>query len=407
MSASTIASFGTAASGTGNCTQQKVIFAANSALWWAFYMDSTNNNQIKSKSSSDGATWTSRATLTLTNAARSTDGRNFSVCYDNIASNDVVHLIVSEAAAGESHHARGSISGTTLTWSSDDIIDNVHTNSEDAAGWSIMLDSNNRPIAATDQNGGNAEIYRATNTDSGTSWTSGWGGFTTIYSGALTAVDAQIILDLGSGNLLALCEDDTASGANSMKNVEWMKWTTTWSAAAAVFTGLGSGVSPNDFCACPLSTSDIHSILRTGASSYSHKRFNGTNWTTLSGASIPTLATKAGGGIPMVSDGTNVWAGAIGSDAANTVNYIKWTAGSWDAAWTALESSTQTRTFLGVCPQMNGTKILFYWTQTNGSNFDFVAAVLDTAAGGGGFTWQQLVSAPDQVAEKSASAVSY
>jgi hypothetical protein len=121
-------------------------------------------------------------------------------------------------------------------------------------------------------------------------------------------------------------------------------------------------------------------VLRTGTNSYSHKRNNGTNWTTLSGATLPTHTSLSGGGIPLVSDGTNVWAAIIDSASGNNVYTLEWTAGTW-GTWTALESTSQTRSNLGACPTIANNQAVFYWSQVNGSNKDIYVEALSFGGG--------------------------
>jgi hypothetical protein len=378
----TITSIGTAVVPAGNCTQKYIIYAVNSARYWAFYTDSTNVNQIKCQYSSDTVTWTLGTAFTTTNNFDS-DGREFSCDYKNISSTDVVHFVFSQQAPSNdaTFYVRATISGTTITYGSQGQIDGSEADQAQAhpAGCDIVIDTNNRPavgVTWTNTAANDFGAYIASNADTGSAWTVGYAAGSNLDASLVNFNNASHMEALTGDNKLAMWENGAAAEANSMTNVRWSKYNgSTWSAAADIFTVLGAGVSPNNYGACALSTSDIHCVLRTGTNTYTHKRFNGTDWTTVSGAAITTQNSLAGGGLAMASDGTSVWLFVIDTDAPNTVRYCTWTSNSW-SAWSALESTTKTRSFISCCRNVQSNKVLVGWSQTNGANNDFVSGLL-------------------------------
>ena len=378
----TITSIGTAVVPAGNCTQTHIIYAVNSARYWAFYIDTTNVNQIKCKYSSDTVSWTASTSFTTTNNFDS-DGREFSCDYKNISSTDVVHFVFTQQSPSNdgTFYVRATISGTTISYGSQGQIDTSAPDNSLAhpSGVDIVIDTNNRPTVGTTWNttaGSDFGAYIASNADTGSSWTVGYAAGSNLDPTLTNFNNACHLEALTGDNKLAMWENGAATEPNSMTNVRWSKYDgSTWSTAADVFTVLGAGVSPNNYGVCALSTSDIHCVLRTGTNTYTHKRFNGTDWSTVSGAAITNQNSLAGGGLAMASDGTSVWLFIIDTDAPNTVRYCTWTSNSW-SAWTALESTTKTRSFISCCPNVQSGNVLVGWSQTNGANNDFVSGLL-------------------------------
>lgn len=378
MAATAIASAGTTANVTGYGWQSHLLF--DGTRWWCFYLDSTQATKLLSAYSSDLSSWSAGATLTCPSSANFHAGPSVAFATKTISGTIVVHAAFeSDLSTLSSYRVRGTISGTTLTWGTPTLLAQGGGSVQSPFGNGIAFSTDDKVyIGWNAAGGGDAGVTRSTDADTGsaapTTWSSG---------GVMTSsnyCNAQIPLSLASGNMLMLAEKYTAAEATSLKNVMWSKWTGSWSAKADIFSDLGAGVAPNNFGACLLSTSDIHCVLRTGANTYSHSRFNGTSWS--AGSAITNQNSVAGSNLYMVSDGTNVWLFIIDSDSANTIRYSKWDGSSW-GAWTAFETSTQARNYISgwAGPIASGGTIGVLWTQTNGSNYDVVVEGLLTASG--------------------------
>lgn len=367
---------------TGHATQSHLIYAVNSARWWLFYLTSTQT--LATAYSSDFVTWTTGATLTLSSPHLS-EGRNFGVVYKNISSTDVVHIHLfykNSNTVRQNWHVRCTISGTTATFGTETQIPQTATGS--LAGFGT--DGCNTAIASdnsiylsqwcTTGNGfGDDDVAKSTNVDSGTAWTAGFASTTTTESVA-SATSSRQLLPLATGNMVEL--HDSGSTYQTPTQVRSTKWTTSWSTPIDVF-GSTVAISENDWCAVRVNDTDIHAVRRSGSNTYDHRRYNASTWA--AGATVATQTSKAGAGVKLVSDGTDVYLVIVDSDAANTVRYCKWTAaaGTW-GAWSAVETSTQVRGFLTGYPALVGTTIGLVWTQTNGSNFDLVGSLLTLSA---------------------------
>ncbi len=394
-SSSTIASAGTIADSTGLGFQNHLIYATNSAQWWFFYIDSASLNQLKSRYSTDLINWNSGTTLTLVNNSDA-DNRDFSVAYKNINNTDVIQVGTSYRLANgnvQHYHVRGTISGPTLTWGTESQLSLTNPGSWGSYvvpdGPATIFDSNNYIWDATDfwcenesncagSNTGNAYIARSTNADAGSSWTAGFNAKTSL-TGVNYFIHSRFLASLGSGNLIHLF--DNGQSSSTFTNIVSYKYTGSWTTPGNILFGdLSVAQDTHDWSAVARTATDVHVVVRTGANTFSHRRYNGSSWS--DGASIPAQNTKAGAGLFMATDGTDVWLFAIDSDSANTVRYSRWSSGSntW-STWSALESSTQTRIALSGNSQVTNNTIAVMWSQTNGSNYDIVSKALSTSSG--------------------------
>lgn len=375
---------------SGRGYQQHLVYCVNSAKWLIFFWSGTNT--ISVYYSTDLVTWTQatgspQGIPTAMPEVHSLDGRVMSVAYKSIAGVDVIHILSCYYFVASTWDTRATFSGTTITFAASSQVagDGGGNNNPDMAA--IILDSANRPVltaANNDQsNNGDPTAFRATNTDAGSSWTAGWGAGASLHANPSHEVLGGCLFDLGGGNVLTLHQNTLSSATDplTMSNVEWNVYTTSWSAFANAFTALAAGVDANDFGACARTTGDVHCVLRgssANTNTYTHKRFNGTNWTSLSGASIPNqtfLATT--GGFAMASDGTNVWLFVLDTDAASTIRYIKWNGSAWSAGWSALEGTgTQTRNYISCYPVVTNGIIALIYTQVNGTQTNLYATSL-------------------------------
>lgn len=388
----TIVSAGTIAPATGFSTQSHLIYAVNDAAWWMFFIDSSSTTIVQCYRSPDLTTWTAKTSLTIGSSRNhNNDSRCIAVAYANISSNDVVGLCGQYGVGGSQyyHYCRATISSGTITWGTDSELGNQGITANIPLNSAIAFDSGNKIFVSANQDG-DLFSYKSTNADSGSSWTSGFGSQTAIDTSYTNVSNRVAMFPLASGKILFVGEDASATEPNSMKNVLSKTWdgttlspTPASTAGTSIFTALGSGIAPGNFGAVRVSNTDVHCVLRTGSNTYVHKRFNGTNWTTVSGASITNQNSVAGSGPFLCTDGTDVWLFIIDSDSANTVRYVKWTAsGNTWGTWTALETSSQTRNYLSGYPLVVSNTIAVIWSQTNGSNFDIVVTSLSLSANG-------------------------
>jgi len=382
--ATNIVSAGTVTNSTGRGMQNHLIYAVNSARWWIFYIDSTDGATLKTRYSTDLLSWSSGASLTLAQNHNSV-GLNFAVAYKNIASTDVIHIAFSyqlSTTDRRSYHTRATISGTTISFGSEVQVGSTNTDSDSNAspdGPNLGYDSDNKIWHACgwDYVGDwNCEVdARSTNADTGSSWT---GGFDTPTRRETTPggyVRTRVLADIGSGNMLVVWGNGTGAGAG-WDNLRWAKWTTSWSSPANVRgTSFGSPLLHNNWGMVTRAATDVHIVMRTGADTYEHFRFDGSAWST--GQAITTQTSKDDAGIFLASDGTNVWLFIIDSDAANTIRYSKWNGSSW-GSWVVLETVTGARTFISGYFGVSNNKIGIIYSQVNGSNYDIYSTSLTT-----------------------------
>jgi hypothetical protein len=378
---STIAAVaGTNNSGLGS--ERHVVYAINSARWWAFGF--TGTLTLASWYSADGVTWTAGATQTLAHAHNG-EGRNLSVAYKNIGNRDVVHLSLPHKILTTNiawSVIRATISGTVITYHTVETVLNTGTSDADSlfwAGTSVEFDSNTLVHVGggwIDSASDGAMSEATSTTDPGTAeqmtaltWTSH-----DMDSTMATETRSGYMVDLGNGSMGYMT--DNGSAVNTMTGLEWATWS--GSGAWAPDPGLGnvtvtgtiSAIDRNDWGAVGARTSDVHVVYRSGTNTYQHRRFDGISWS--DGQTIPTQNSLAGGGVALCSDGASIWLCVIDTDTANTVRYIQWipqdhsgVADAW-GTWQAAETSTQTRTWIGCTKDVVSQTGLIYWSE--GSN---------------------------------------
>lgn len=384
------ATIGTIAGTTGLGSERQVVWAPVSQLWWAFQF--TGTVTLSSWHSPDGVTWTAGATRTV--VGHGSEGRDLMVRCKAISGIDTVwfQYVGTPTVVYSTRVLRATINATTITYHTTDTVVS-QTNILGAltapaySGGGLDVATNNKVHALNGALDPSQDIL--------------WVGTTTADPAsaeqatpptwpvaAPTVVDNSQAAEVKSGHLFAMPGGDlfyvgddgsahsTCTGVTSYKLPSGGSWATVGSA-----TGTVSAFDKNDWSAIKRTDTDIHLVYRSSTGALVHRRYNGTSWS--AGQTIPTQASLAGGGTPLCTDGTSVWLGVIDTDGNNTVRYIQWTSGdytghadAWDGAWSVLEGSSATRTFLGMAQDTDGAQhLLAYWTE--GSSM--VAAVVTAA----------------------------
>jgi len=381
---STIGTAGAASGCLGSA--RNVFWGANTSLWWAFGLTATLT--LGSWSSPDGVTWTARATHVI-GFTTASEGRDLMVAYKSIGGIDTVWLqLVNNAPAGGSNAVsalRATISGTTVTYHTTDTAVGSTSTAMTAPTYSsggLELDSNNRVYLTNGMLDTNQDTsWTRSTADPGTAEQATaptWATEAVIDNSQAQVVKSGYLFPTATAGNMALVADN-ASAASTWTGLSFYTYNgTTWSGTGGntSVTGAVTAVDKNDWGCVARTTSDVHVVYRSSTGSWVHRRWNGTSWG--AGQTIPAFATTSGTGVALCSDGTNVWLIAIGSDAANTVKYIKWASAgaAWDAAWTTLESTTQTRTFVS-CPRDTGnSQIVALWHEGT----SLVSGVISLAA---------------------------
>jgi hypothetical protein len=350
-------------------TSRNVIYAVNSGYWWVFAFDSTN--LLSTYYSSNGITWLAGATYTLANAHVG-EGRNFSVGYKNISGVDVVHIAIvfQNGTSLGLKELRATINGTTITFHSVEKTLNAGNTDNDSMYWcgsSIEFASNNKVHVgcgwADTING--AVAASDSSADAGTpeqmtlqTWTGDL-----IDNSLASETRSNYMFDSGSTTMGLI--SDNASSAATMTALQWSNWTgTTWANDATntyVTGGTITAIDRNDWGAVARTIADCHVVYRTATGSWQHRRWaGGISW--VDGDLIPALATTSGTGVALATDGTNVWLAVIAADAANSIRCIRWQSGiGWDLAWTVLEPSTATRSWVSCARDMTSGNLTIIW----------------------------------------------
>jgi hypothetical protein len=366
---------------SGRAQQRHIVYAPNSGVWWAFWVDPASTTTLRSAYSSDLVTWTAGATVSLPNALmggnegsgdQTADGRNLGVICVANGSTDVVHvaavLTITTSSSYAVYDIRATVTASAITWGTPvNAWASTQVWSPDGTAPALAADGsyliNTCAPRFTGHGSGNPTgLYNGT-VDTSSSWTPGtWTHYEIEVASSTTSSHAAH--GLASGSVLWLWDNGVNSG--SATNVRWAKADAGGSTPtpADVFTSTVT-VDDNDWGSARVSDTDVHCIRRTGSNTYEHRRFNGTSWS--NGQSIPTQTSKAGGGLAMLSDGTDVYLAVIDSAAGNAVRYIKWSGGSatW-GTWQDLDAtSDSTRASLAAGSRVSGSPsaLPVLWTE--------------------------------------------
>lgn len=367
-------------SGTGLGSERHIIYAVNSGNFWAFAW--TGTTVLASWYSPDGTIWTA-STTTSAFPAHHSEGRGLSVGYKNIAGRDVVYILqsdncVSTMAGHSASVLRATISGTTITYHT--TATSLITGANDAfalayTGGAVEFASDSKPyLASSIFNFYDPAAAHPSAADAGAAeqatpltWT-----LDAVDSGILNACRSATLVDLGSGNMGLLTDDGNFTTTNT--GVDWYTWNgSAWSGSASndLATGTITSIGMNDWGAVAVSPTDVHLVYRNASGSLIHRRYNGTSWG--AGQTIPGGVSPAvDSGIALTTDGEAVFLCVIDTDVAATVQSIKWKpfsqsglADAWQS-WVGLETSVQTRTWIGITPTMNAGSAIVYWTEPSG-----------------------------------------
>ena len=394
MSAYTIvANVGTSmATATGRPGQGHLVYASQTGLgnWWLFYLSSTAS--LSAVTSSDFSSWagpSSGSPMSLAQGHNS-EGRNFAFSYQYNATytEQIVHMVSTYLISGNTYtyHSRFTLGSTWTQTNSEASTGTNYTQGDYTfeSGCVTTLDSSFYPVdvspywAISKHVNGEQEIAIASNSDTGTTWTSGFG--TPAGIGSLGSyITSNAIFSLGSRNLIVISDNGVVPpSGGSFSNLQWATWNgSSLSSASNVFGSALTTTDANAWGAVARTTSDIHVVaLSDNSSNYTHYRFNGTSWS--AGNTIPSLAYGTNSGIFLATDGTSVWAFAI--DTSHTVQFTQWNGSAW-SAWSDAAINSSAATYLSGCQQVQSGSIGLVWTLADGSNYDIAGTLFNTVPG--------------------------
>lgn len=344
-----------------------------------------------------------------------TDGRLLAMAYGNVSGIDVVHLLMQQ----DSHYIhvteRARIVGpTTIAWdaklaATGNLWNDTAPGIEDAPEFPQALSITYHPGTGlwwwlNEQNFIGISGYASGVADNGSAnqdpqWAGNNGALKpTGFDSTLTSTGApwnSAVVPLGSGFVLAVyCNGTEASSTPSAGNTRQTglrfaesaspaQWPTASGAGAAV-PGLSSSTnSPNDWGICKVSDTDIHVVCRDGPTAFRHVRYggHGSSWTT--GATMPTTGLTghlAASGVALVSDGTNVWAFVIDTDANSSIRWAKWNGTSWSGFWSTLVTGAEPKTGITAAINADGTQVGVAWSTATGAPYAVNYAAFNPSA---------------------------
>lgn len=164
-----------------------------------------------------------------------------------------------------------------------------------------------------------------------------------------------------------------------------LRWNTFTSGSWPNNTGnadVGIGTSTqndNDWCLCGIDTTHIFAVRRDSSNSYLIRKFDGSSWS--SKTAPGTQAHRAGSGIFLAQNGTDMWMFVIDS-GDGSIKYNKYTVAtdSWGGWLTALSLEINARNCISGFPGVGNNQIGVIYTEANGSNFDLNVVGLSIAS---------------------------
>ncbi len=351
---------------TGQAQQTKLIYATASQRWWLFYLDAAEPNLLKTKHSTDFVSWLDGTPLTLANPHGS-DGSSFSVAYARISEVDVIHVVISQTVAlGERrvYHARATIQGENITFGAPVERSQVTADSPslDPDGPAVAIGSDDYVSYATswiqmDFGSGDQYVVRSAASDTGTAWDESWAPEVQLEI-VKTAVNAHALVPLADGALLALWEDADVEGTPS--NVRWsLGGPGPWSAPPAPVFASPKRQSVNDWTVLARTPQEALAVRRTSdGSSFEQRRFDGLGWN--DGPTIAPLASKAGHGVVLAGDGTELALATI--DIDNAVRCVRWNGDAW-GQWSGAVTLPGERSYLSGWATLVDGQMALLWTE--------------------------------------------
>lgn len=394
---------GNVAQATGHSNASTLVYGINSARWFLFLLtagDTTHVNcYISSSNDLSTATWTTIGTGTQSPVFGSSDahtaneGRNFACAYENVGATDVVYCIVgmtkADGGADSIQANRVTLTSSVATWGTWANQAGTAGTANTPDGSAVGISTTNRTwlFNSRDTTDRDWAGTIASNVDAGTSWTAGYGAAAAIDNSMANTINSGAIMPLAAGLMLGMADSGTVTATTTNHIFVKSSSATAWPANAArstIFAGATAAAQDkNDWGAVGVSTTDVHVVRRKTSTAFEHRRYDGTAWGTLVNiTSTGITAHLAGSGIGLASNGTDVWAFIIDTDANKSVMYLHWTsAGGWDAAWTALSTGGDTvaKNFISVSKTAGNSQIGVNWTENASTPFAIMGSFLSTS----------------------------
>jgi hypothetical protein len=323
-----------------------------------------------------------------------TDGRLLAVGYAPLNGVDVVVLLTQQNLHWEHITCRGRLGiGTadTVVWDVtgpttwEDRFPGNECTPDSLQALAIACSNSGRWHSLQGQNQFDIVGYPSTVIDSGaSSMAMSWGGTRASFDQNVPFLPWQAgLARLSAGFMLAVYNDGTYDGSFGAGVTHQTGLRYAESSSESLWPTTQTGVKipnlsaasqhPNDWGMVGVNLNDVHVVRRNSATTIEHIRYSGHggSWGAL--VNLPTSGLTGhfqGSGLPLVTDGTNVWCFAIDTDGSNSVRYVKWTpAGGWDSSWSTLSTGSESKNFLTATVRGDGKQIGVAWTTPNSTGF--------------------------------------
>lgn len=357
---------------TGAAQQMHLQYAKNAAKWVLFYTAESDPTHLRTRMSSDFATWSEGPALSLPQP-HPVDGRSFAVTYAEIAGRDVFHLSLS-LMAGQSdrrhHHVRAAFAGSELVF---ETVTELSRTSYDT----LALDPDGPAVAVLaggtvlDVSGwyapdggtartGNMVSFHSTQGDTAATWSPVFAPMIEVET-VPTVCNARVLAVVPGGGALALWEaGDVDPSPTRLTAARFANGV--WTAPGPVgFEAEGFDV--NDWSAAALD-GEVHAVRAT-QSVFAHRVFADGSWR--SGVPMPARTHPPGQGVLVLSDAARVRVATV--DADGTIASTTLSGGTWSAWQVVLPARGRIR--------LSGTSgpggLALQWLELTGARKDIVA----------------------------------
>lgn len=388
-----IASAGAVERAIGYGFQPHLVHATGAQQWWLFADDSAPT-RIRTRFSSDFATWSDGDALTLPHAGAG-DARNLVVAYRALGGHDIVH--VSRTTADPDairYHARGVISPGAIAFGTPVPFGNGAANDPDGtacvvtAGGAVIDSSGWQGTPPTPDVGncgyGDVVSYERRAVDDGGATDNATWDEHVQWCVPNTVNARQLLAD---GETVYELYVDGADGANPvdiLMNVRFPDGTwlplpipgTTVRPYDAFPEVPARGMDLGDWMAA-LVGGEVHVVrrLRATSESYEHAIFSPTTRTWRTGAPIPAQPAAVGSGLFLAPYGDGLILAVIDATGDGVIRYSYWDGAAW-SAWHPLIANPGVRTSIGGAVPDDGTPPALVWMQGTPGAYSIVGAAL-------------------------------
>ncbi len=381
--ANIITSCGTDQPATGFPQQSQMIWDGTN--YWCFYGSSAHAGYLCYQNTTIPSSWPETST-TVEATSFPNDARLFRVVFQ--PSNNCILVAWWDSVDNYLSYLRGTISGTTILWSS---IINISTSLSPTTVFGVLgcILSTGVPMVAvceyTFPSPGYSTIaYIATDilnssfSDSVTSWSESAFGY------SYHAYPVNAVYPLSSGHALAI----VSNWSFGTQDVGSVYFNGSWVSPSSIYSN--ANASETLWSSAQISPTNIAVLGVSAASTFSFAQYNGSSWSTITAPSWPLNGLASTSSVTLQNDGTNYYAIVI--DGAGYIEINTWNGSSW-SGWSILpgDVADTSRAYIQAGPYVSSASTIdLIYTHTNGGNYEIWTTSVVASGSSPGFTWSHI-----------------